>query len=61
MRASWAAILEAIKASDGMPVSDLSRELKMSYMGVKQHCWMPAGVHIEFVWQMLAVESNCKQ
>ena len=38
MRASWAAILEAIKVSDGMPVSDLSRELKMSYMGVKQHC-----------------------
>ena len=38
MRASWAAILEAIKVSEGMPVSDLSRELKMSYMGVKQHC-----------------------
>jgi predicted ArsR family transcriptional regulator len=38
MRASWAAILEAIKVSDGMPVSDLARELKMSYMGVKQHC-----------------------
>ena len=38
MRASWAAILEAIKVSEGMPVSDLARELKMSYMGVKQHC-----------------------
>lgn len=38
MRASWAAILEAIKVSDGMPVSDLARELQMSYMGVKQHC-----------------------
>jgi len=38
MRASWASILEAIKVSDGMPVSDLARELKMSYMGVKQHC-----------------------
>jgi predicted ArsR family transcriptional regulator len=38
MRASWAAILEAVKVSDGMPVSDLARELGMSYMGVKQHC-----------------------
>lgn len=38
MRASWAAILEAVKISDGMPVSDLARELGMSYMGVKQHC-----------------------
>ena len=38
MRASWAAILEALKISDGMPVFDLARELKMSYMGVKQHC-----------------------
>lgn len=38
MRASWALILEAIKMSDGMPVSDLARDLGMSYMGVKQHC-----------------------
>lgn len=38
MRASWAAILEEIKLSDGMPVSDLAKVLKMSYMGVKQHC-----------------------
>jgi len=38
MRASWAAIIEAVKISDGMPVSDLARELGMSYMGVKQHC-----------------------
>ena len=38
MRASWAAILEALKLSDGMPVSELARELGMSYMGVKQHC-----------------------
>lgn len=38
MRASWALILEALKVSDGMPVSDLARELGMSYMGVKQHC-----------------------
>ena len=38
MRASWAVILEALKMSDGLPVSDLAREVEMSYMGVKQHC-----------------------
>jgi len=38
MKPSYAAIIESLKRSDGMPVSDLSRELKMSYMGVKQHC-----------------------
>ncbi len=38
MRPSYAAILEALKRSDGMPISDLARELKMSYMGIKQHC-----------------------
>jgi len=38
MRASWAVILEALKKSGGLPVSDLAREVKMSYMGVKQHC-----------------------
>lgn len=38
MRASYAVILEALKTSDGLPVSDLARDLEMSYMGVKQHC-----------------------
>lgn len=38
MRASYARILAAIKCSDGLPVSDLAREIGMSYMGVKQHC-----------------------
>lgn len=38
MRASHAAILTAIKCSDGMAVSELAREVGMSYMGVKQHC-----------------------
>ena len=38
MRSSWAVILEALKRSGGMPVSDLAREVEMSYMGVKQHC-----------------------
>lgn len=35
---SQAEILERLKKSEGMPVSDLARELGMSYMGVKQHC-----------------------
>ena len=38
MRSSYAEIIEALKTSDGMPVSDLARELGMSYMGVKGHC-----------------------
>ncbi len=38
MRPSYAQIIEALKRSDGMPISDLARELGMSYMGVKQHC-----------------------
>jgi len=31
-------LIEAIKKSQGMAVADISRELEMSYMGVKQHC-----------------------
>lgn len=37
-RPSQAEILEALKKSEGLPVSDLARVLGMSYMGVKQHC-----------------------
>lgn len=37
-RRSYTEILEALKRSDGMAVSELSKELSMSYMGVKQHC-----------------------
>lgn len=37
-RPTYAEILEALKRSDGMAVSELAKELKMSYMGVKQHC-----------------------
>ena len=32
------AIIELLKRSTGMPVAELGRALKMSYMGVKQHC-----------------------
>ena len=37
-RPSYAEILSALKRSDGMAISELSKELRMSYMGVKQHC-----------------------
>lgn len=37
-RPSQVEILEALKKSEGMPVSDLARAIGMSYMGVKQHC-----------------------
>lgn len=37
-RRSYTEILEALKRSDGMAVSELAKELNMSYMGVKQHC-----------------------
>ena len=37
-RPSYSEILEALKRSDGMAISELSKELNMSYMGVKQHC-----------------------
>ena len=32
------AILDLLKRSTGLPVKDLANALKMSYMGVKQHC-----------------------
>lgn len=35
---SKAAIISSIKRSDGLPVSDVAKEVEMSYMGVKQHC-----------------------
>lgn len=31
-------ILQILKCSTGMPVRELSRAMRMSYMGVKQHC-----------------------
>jgi len=37
-RPSQVEILETLKKSEGMPISDLAKELSMSYMGVKQHC-----------------------
>jgi len=32
------AIIDLLKRSTGMPVAEMGRALKMSYMGVKQHC-----------------------
>lgn len=38
IKPQWRAVLETLKFSGGLPVSDLSRELDSSYMAVKQHC-----------------------
>jgi len=35
---SKAAIIASLKRSDGLPVSEVAKEVDMSYMGVKQHC-----------------------
>lgn len=35
---SKAAIITSLKRSDGLPVSEVAKEVEMSYMGVKQHC-----------------------
>ena len=37
-RPLWYEIISHLKCSTGMSVSELSKHLKMSYMGVKQHC-----------------------
>jgi len=37
-RPHWYEIITTLKSSTGMSVGELSKELKMSYMGVKQHC-----------------------
>jgi predicted ArsR family transcriptional regulator len=34
----WVATIEELKLSGGLPVSELSRRLEMSYMAVKQYC-----------------------
>ncbi len=38
IRPQWRAVLEALKFSGGMPVSELSKLVDASYMAVKQHC-----------------------
>ena len=37
-RPHWVDIVQQIKGSPGLSVAELARRLKMSYMGVKQHC-----------------------
>ena len=37
-RPQWFEIIRLLKRSTGMSVNEMSKELKMSYMGVKQHC-----------------------
>ncbi len=38
IRPQWRAVLEELKLSGGLPVSELARRLDASYMAVKQHC-----------------------
>jgi predicted ArsR family transcriptional regulator len=38
VKPQWVAVIEELKLSGGLPVSELSRRVKMSYMAVKQHC-----------------------
>ena len=38
IRPQWRAVLEQLKLSGGLPVSELSRQVDASYMAVKQHC-----------------------
>lgn len=38
IKPQWRYVLEALKLSGGLPVSELARQLDASYMAVKQHC-----------------------
>jgi predicted ArsR family transcriptional regulator len=38
IKPQWRAVLEELKHSGGMPVTDLARKVDASYMAVKQHC-----------------------
>lgn len=38
IKPQWRVVLEELKLSGGLPVSDLARQVNASYMAVKQHC-----------------------
>ena len=38
IKPQWRTVLERLKLSGGLPVSELSRQIDASYMAVKQHC-----------------------
>jgi len=38
IKPQWRAVLEELKLSGGLPVSELARRVEASYMAVKQHC-----------------------
>jgi predicted ArsR family transcriptional regulator len=38
IKPQWRAVLEELKHSGGLPVTDLARQVDASYMAVKQHC-----------------------
>lgn len=38
IKPQWRAVIEELKLSGGLPVSELARQVEASYMAVKQHC-----------------------
>jgi predicted ArsR family transcriptional regulator len=38
VKPQWVAVIEALKLSGGLSISELSRRLELAYMTVKQHC-----------------------
>ena len=38
IKPQWRAVLEELKCSGGLPITDLARHVDASYMAVKQHC-----------------------
>ncbi len=38
IKPQWRAVIEELKLSGGLPVSELARQVNASYMSVKQHC-----------------------
>lgn len=38
VKPQWVAVIEELKISGGLPVSELGRKLEIAYMTVKQHC-----------------------
>jgi predicted ArsR family transcriptional regulator len=38
IKPQWRAVIEELKLSGGLPVSELARQVDASYMAVKQHC-----------------------
>ncbi len=52
------AIVESIKRSEGKSVTELAKELGMSYMGVKQHCVKLEGLGYLKTWRVPRKEAG---